>query len=59
MDLQETYLVFGLFERAVDIILGLPDSRNTLLVVPETLFEVVPEFTEERLFCCLFVDFRP
>ena len=54
-----TYLIARLFERTVDIISGPPDTRDVVLVVPETLFEVHAQLGEECGVRCLLVDLSP
>lgn len=49
-------LVFCLPESLVDVVLGLPDSRDTVLVVPEAFLECGPQLAEQDGVGRLLVD---
>ena len=55
-DIVRTHLIPGLLESTINVILGCPHSRNSLVVVPEALFKAGAQLREEALISGLLVD---
>jgi hypothetical protein len=51
-----THLFFGLPELSIDIITRSPNSRNTLPIVPETIFKLIPQLGQNGMIRKLFPD---
>ena len=54
-----TYLILGLFERPVNVIVRFPDPWHAVLVVPEPLLKVPSQLAQEDRIGRLFVHLGP
>lgn len=55
----DTYLLLSCLEGPVNIIIGSPNSGDSILIVAEALFEMSPKLAEDHSISSLLVDLGP
>jgi hypothetical protein len=55
---KDTHSILRLLECAVDVIIGLPNTRYTLLVIPKPLLKMTPKLAQEDSVGGLLINLR-
>lgn len=55
----DTCLIFSFLEGSINIIVWPPNSRNTVVIIAEALFEVRSKLAKDNSISGLFVDLGP
>ena len=55
---KDSYLIFSFLEGTINVILWLPDTRDTSIIITEAFLEESPQLSQECTIRRLFVDLR-